>query len=316
MARYLLRRFLLAILTLWILATAVFVIPFRLPASVGRTILGPFAPAESVADLNHRLGTDQSVVRQYGRAMKHIATLDFGDSYRFNRPVLAVLRPGLWRSAKLAILALLLTVPVSIFAGIYAARRKDRIADRVIVLLGLASSSIPEFVTGSILAIVVGVKLKWLPAISIIPDDVSNIGQLRFLVLPALSLALVYFGYIARMTRAGMIGALDADYTRTAVMKGLAPRAVLGRHVLRNALVPTISVIGTQIGYLFGGLIGVETIFNYNGMGTILVDAVKKKDIPLLQAAVLIIAVIYMIATLFADLLIAWINPRTRQAMS
>ena len=136
--------------------------------------------------------------------------------------------------------------------------------------------------------------------------------ELRYLLLPAISMAIVYFGYIARMARAGTINSLASDYTRTAVMKGLSPKQVMRRHILRNAMLPTISVIGVQIGYMFGGLVGVEKIFNYNGMGNTLLVAAKSKDIPVLQAGVILIGIVYMLATLAADLTIAWLNPRTR----
>ena len=179
-------------------------------------------------------------------------------------------------------------------------------------MFGLASSSIPEFVTGSILAIVVGVKLGWLPVLARVPEGAGPLTELKYLLLPALSMAIVYFGYIARMTRAGTIAALGADYTRTAVMKGLPSGYIMRHHVLRNALVPTVAVIGVQIGYLFGGLIGVEKIFNYAGLGQLLLTAVKAKDIPVLQAGVIVIGIVYMFATLAADLLIAWMNPRAR----
>jgi peptide/nickel transport system permease protein len=132
--------------------------------------------------------------------------------------------------------------------------------------------------------------------------------------MPALALVLVYFGYIARMARAGMIVALDSDYTRTAVMKGLSPVRVIRKHVLRNALLPTVAVVATQTGYLFGGLLAVELIFNINGLGRLLVTSAKAKDLPVLQAGVLVIGVIYMLATLLADVLISWLNPRVRLA--
>jgi peptide/nickel transport system permease protein len=145
-----------------------------------------------------------------------------------------------------------------------------------------------------------------------VPPGTSFFGQLEYLLLPALAMVVAYFGYIARMTRAGVITALQADYTRTATMKGLSAGQVMRSHVLRNALVPTITVISVQIGYLFGALIGVEKIFNYAGLGTMILNAVGKKDIPVLQTAVLMVGIIYMISTFLADLLIAALNPRIR----
>ena len=298
MARFIGRRLVLSLLTLWLLATIVFMIANVLPNDVGRTILGPFAPQESVDALNERLGTNRP--------------LFFGNSYVTNQPVMPTLAAAIARSAKLAGLALIITIPVAITAGLFAARRRDRKADRAVVLLGLTSSSIPEFVTSTILVVVVGVQLGWLPVLATPPRGADLLTELRYLLLPALAMAIVYFGYIARMTRAGTIEVLQSDYTRTATMKGLTTRQVMTRHVLRNALIPTVAVIAVQIGYLFGGIIAVERIFNYNGMGQTMLFAAQRKDIPTLTAGAIIIGIVYMLATLAADLIIAWMNPRIR----
>jgi len=312
MARFITRRLLLSLLTLWLLATIVFVIANVLPNDVGRTILGPFAPQESVDALNARLGTDRPLFERYVDSIVGVFTLDFGDSYVTGQPVLPALAAAIGRSAKLAGLALLLTIPVAIIAGLFAARRRDRPSDRAVVLLGLTSSSIPEFVTGTILVVVVGVHLRWLPVLATAPRDADALTQVRYLLMPAMAMAIVYFGYIARMTRAGTIEVLQSDYTRTATMKGLTTRQTMVRHVLRNALIPTVAVIAVQIGYLFGGIIAVERIFNYNGMGATMLFAAQRKDIPTLTAGAIIIGIVYMVATLIADLIIAWMNPRIR----
>jgi peptide/nickel transport system permease protein len=182
----------------------------------------------------------------------------------------------------------------------------------VVVNAGLASSSVPEFVTASVLLAVFAVSLKLGKVYANVPEGTSLWGQLDYLLLPSLAMVISYFGYIARMTRAGVINALSADYTRTATMKGLDSGNVMRRHVLRNALAPTITVISVQIGYLFGGIIGVEKVFNYPGLGTMMLNAVGKKDIPVLQASVLMVGMIYMLSTLAADLMIAFLNPRIR----
>jgi peptide/nickel transport system permease protein len=215
-------------------------------------------------------------------------------------------------SAKLAGFALLLTVPLGVLGGVVAALKRGTLVDRTIVTLGLAGSAIPEFVTSTFLVFLLGLKLNWLPALATWEEGAGPLRQMYFLLMPALALVLVYFGYIARMARAGTITALEADYTRTATMKGLPKATVLRRHVLRNALLPTISVIATQTGYLFGGLLAVEIIFNLNGLGRLLVTAAKAKDLPVLSAGVIVIGIIYMVATLAADLLISWLNPRIR----
>jgi peptide/nickel transport system permease protein len=312
MTRWLLRRLVLSLITLWLLATLVFIIANVLPNDVGRTILGPFAPQESVDALNAKLGTNDPLPTQYVRAITNLVTFNFGNSFQSGQPVLPQILGAIGRSGLLAAFALLLTIPIAILAGLVAGRYRDRAVDRGIVLAGLTLSSIPEFVIGTFLVVVVGVQLRFLPVIARPPPNANLITFLSYLAMPALAMAIVYFGYIARMTRAGTIDVLDSDYIRTATMKGLTTGQTIRRHVLRNALVPTVAVIGVQIGYLFGGIIGVEKIFNYNGMGQLMLVAAQRKDIPMLTAGVIVIGIVYMLATLAADLIIAWMNPRAR----
>lgn len=300
------------VVTLWMIATIVFMIVNVLPGDVGRQVLGPTANSKDVAAMNARLGTDKPLLEQYLRSLKNLVTFDFGESFQTGGRVMDLLLPALGRSAKLAILAFIITIPISIAAGIFAARRQDKLGDRVVVNAGLASSSLPEFVTASVLLAVFAVNFKIGNVYANVPDGTSLFGQLEFLLLPAMAMVVSYFGYIARMTRAGVISSLHADYTRTATMKGLSSGQVMRRHVIRNAMAPTITVISVQIGYLFGGIIGVERVFNYAGLGTVMLNAVGKKDIPVLQTAVLMVGIIYMVSTLLADLLISAINPRVR----
>ncbi len=312
MGRFLVKRLGSMVITLWMLATIVFLLVNVLPGDIGRRVLGPTAKIEDVQAYNLKLGTDRPLIEQYSTSMTNLVTLDFGDSFQFGSPVLDLLLPALGRSAKLALLAFIITIPLSIGAGIFAGRRQDKLADRIVVNAGLASSSIPEFVTASVLLVVFAVQFKFGKVYANVPDGTPLLKQGEYLLLPALAMTISYFGYITRMTRAGVIAGLKADYTRTATMKGLSPSAVMRRHVMRNAMGPTISVISVQIGYLFGGIIGVEKVFNYAGLGTQILNAVGKKDIPVLQTAVLMVGFIYMVSTLVADLLIAYLNPRVR----
>jgi len=312
MGRYLMRRLLSALVTLWLLATIVFAVVNVIPGDVGRKVLGPFAPKEDVAAFNHRLGTDRPLLHQYLVSMKNLITLHFGTSYASGSKVSSVIFPALFRSGKLALLAFIITIPVSILAGIFAARRQDKLADRSVVTLGLATSSIPEFVTAAVLMSIFCVHWKIGHVYATPPAGTSLLGQLPYLFFPAMAMVIAYFGYITRMTRAGVIQALHSDYARTATMKGLGKSEVMRTHLLRNALAPTITVISVQIGYLFGGIIGVEKVFNYAGLGSTMLIAVGSKDIPVLQGAVLLVGIVYMVSTLLADLLIAYLNPRVR----
>jgi peptide/nickel transport system permease protein len=312
MGRYLLRRLALAVVTLWLLATIVFLMVSVLPGNVGRSVLGPFALKEDVARFNHQIGTDRALMSQYLTSIRRVFTLDFGKSYQTQGPVSKIIFPALFRSGKLALLAFVITIPISIAAGIFAARRQDKVADRVVVNTSLAASSIPDFVTAAVLMSVFCVHWKLGKVFADPPRGTSVIGQLPYLLTPALALVVAYFGYIARMSRAGVIHGLQSDYARTATMKGLSKGGVMRKHILRNALAPTITVISVQIGYLFGGIIGVEKVFNYHGLGSTIVTAATSHDIPVLQGAVLLVGIVYMVSTLLADVLIAFLNPRVR----
>jgi peptide/nickel transport system permease protein len=203
-------------------------------------------------------------------------------------------------------------VPLGFVGGVFAALHAGRPTDRVISVTGLSLTTVPEFVSGIVVAVIFGVELKWFPVSASAGPGASPGEQLYHLILPAIPLVFVLFGYIARMARAGTIEALDSDYARTATLKGLKRSVVIRRHVLRNSLLPTITVIATQTGYLIGGLVIVETLFNYQGIGNLIFKAATGKDFPMLEAGVLTIGVVYMVATLTADVLYTVLNPRLR----
>jgi len=249
---------------------------------------------------------------RYGDWIGGVVTGDLGESYGQRRPVDEMVGRALWNSAKLAFLAFLLVVPLGILGGVAAALHEGRAADRVISVGGLSVSAIPEFVWAVVVILVFGIWLDVLPVSALAPPGSGFLTQVEYLILPALCLVLVLFGYLARMARAGTVEALGADYTRTAVLKGVPRRTVIRRHVLRNALLPTIAVVATQTGYLIGGLVAIELIFNYPGIGRLIVRAAEQKDFPLLESAVLVVGVVYLLATLVADLAYAWLNPRIR----
>ncbi len=315
MLRYVLRRLALSLVTLLILLIVITLIPNLAPGDPARKIAGAFASPERLQSVTESLGLDDSIPEQFIDLIGDVVTLDFGDSFtRPGQSVFGLVRAALWNSFKLVLFALAITLPISIGAGIWAAYKKDSIADRSIVTVGLALSSIPEFVSGVILQAFLAVPIAFFKVSADPPPGASLATNLNFLLLPALSVLIVYFGYIARITRAGTITSLDADYTRTAFMKGLTTRQVFRRHVLRNALQPTVAVTGTQLGYLFGGLVGLEFVFNYPGLGRLILDAARGADYPVLRGGVVTVALIYMLATLGADLIIAWMNPRARLA--
>jgi peptide/nickel transport system permease protein len=310
--QYVLKRLGLALLTLVLLSLIIFFAGSVLPGNPGRAILGPFASQHAVEALNQTLGVNRPLVAQYWSWATGILHGDLGTSYQYRLPVSSFLFPALGRSLKLAVLAFVILVPLAILGGVLAALYRGRAIDRSISVTGLSLTSIPEFVSGIVLIVIFAIGLKWLPVTATPPPGTSPLGQIHYLILPAIPLVFVLFGYIARMARAGTIEALDSDYVRTAILKGLPRSTVIRRHVLRNSLLPTITVIATQTGYLIGGLVVVETLFNYPGLGRLIFTAATNKDFPMLEAGVLVIGIVYLGATLIADVLYTVLNPRIR----
>ncbi len=302
----------LSLVTLWLLSLLVFAGGRMLPGNVGRAMLGPFADQKAVDILNHEMGTDRPLFIQYADWISGFVTGDLGLSYAYRSPVAPFLTTALTNSAKLAAVAFLLVVPLGILGGVIAALYRGHAADRIITVAGTSATIVPEFVSGIVLILIFGVWLRWFPISATWPQGAGPLTQIYYLLLPSVPLVLILFGYIARMARAGMIEALDAEYTRTAVLKGLTYTQVIWRHVLRNALLPTISVIATQTVYLIGGLVVIEILFHYQGIGSLIYSAANKKDFPMLQAGVMTVGALFALTTLLADLLYARLNPRIR----
>jgi peptide/nickel transport system permease protein len=312
MLRFLTKRALLSIITLALVSVIVFLAGQLLPGDVGRAVLGPLADARSVAAFNHQAGVDRALPVQYWDWISRFIAGDMGRSFTYRAPVAPFVAGALLNSLKLASLAFFLVVPLGIAGGVLAALRVGRWSDRSLVLLGQTLGVVPEFISSIVLILIFGVWLRWLPMSADWPEGAGALTQIRYLILPSLPPVLIYFGYLARITRAGTIEALDADYTRTAVLKGLPWLTVLRRHVLRNALLPTIAVAASLIGYLAGGLVVVEILFHYRGIGSLIYAAAKAKDFPMLEAGVLSVGAIYALASLLADLLSSALNPRVR----
>jgi peptide/nickel transport system permease protein len=306
------KRAALSLVTLWLLSAMVFAGGQLLPGDVARAILGPLADARAVANLDRQLGLDRPLLIQYWDWVSHFVTGDMGQSYAYRASVAPFVLAALAYSMKLGAVAFVLVVPLSISAGVWSALHAGRPIDRIIGLVALSATVLPEFVTGIVLIMIFGIWLKVLPLTANWPPGAGLPTQIYYLLLPSLPLVLVLFGYLARMARAGTVEALAADYTRTAVLKGLTPRTVLWHHVLRNALLPTITVTATQLGYLMGGLVVVEILFRYPGIGSLIYDAARDKDFPMLEGGVLTVGVIYTVAGLLADVLHALLNPRIR----
>jgi peptide/nickel transport system permease protein len=312
MMKFVGRRLGLGLITLWLLSVFVFFGSQVLPGDVARRVLGPFASQSAVNALNKQLGTDKPVIEQYFQWIGHLFQGNLGTSIATRTSVSSIIWPAFGHSIKLAILAFVLVVPLGIVGGVFAALNEGKFLDRLISVGGLSATTVPEFVWAVVLILLFALLIPILPSTAQPPPGSGFLKQIEYLILPALCLVFVLFGYIARMARAGTIEALDADYTRTALIKGVPYSTVVRRHVLRNALLPTIAVVATQAGYLIGGLVAIELVFNYQGIGQTLYRAATQKDFPVLQSAVLIVGLVYLVATLLADLAYSLLNPRLR----
>lgn len=312
LARFLLRRLGLAVVTLFLVSVLVFVAVQLLPGDLGRTMLGPYASDEQVAALNDRLGADDPAPVRYADWLSRFARGDWGTSATLRQPVRPLVLERLGNSLLLALYALALAVPAAVALGMLAARHRRRPVDVAVSGAAVSLLAMPEFVIGTILSIVLAVELGWFPVSAGVPDGV--VSFFHELTLPAVVLALALFGSLARVARAAALTALDADYTRTATLKGLASRRVLGRHVLPNVLPATIAATGASVGYLVGGIVVVETLFSYPGLGKLLLDSATAHDLAPLEACVLATAVVVMVANVAADVVASALDPRLRRA--
>jgi peptide/nickel transport system permease protein len=313
MRRFILKRLGLTLITLVLISFAVFLVAQILPGDVGRAMLGPYASNTEVTRFDHQLGVDRPLPVQYWNWITNFIRGNWGQSYLLSTPVRPLVFQRLLNSLALGAFALLLILPVSIGLGVVAALDYGKLGDRVISIVGLSLIALPEFVIGILLLVVFSIQLGWFPVASTVPSA-NPVDIVRQLLLPSIPLMLVLFGYISRMARAGTIVSLNSNYARTAVLKGLPRRVVIRRHVLRNSLLPTITVVSVQIGYLVGALVVIETLFNYPGMGKLVLDSAIGHDIPMLEATMLMVAIIYMVSNLAADVLLAILNPRIRLA--
>ncbi|ABY34593.1 MAG TPA: ABC transporter permease [Chloroflexus aurantiacus] len=312
MIRYLLRRIVLLGGTVLISSLIIFLICRLLPGDVARVLLGREAGEAALAALRAELGLDRPLPLQYIDWLRGLLTGDWGIAYSTRQPIRPLVMERLSNSLLLAGTTLALALPLGIGLGVWAGWRAGKPDDTVISVSTLAVTGLPEFVTGLLLIDLFAFRLRWLPANSSIRPDTSFFEVLPQLVLPAITATLVLLAYIARLTRTGVIAEREQEYVRTAMLKGLSPATILRRHVLRNALLPAITVIAISLGWLISGLIVVENVYNYPGIGRLLTFAIDRRDLLLLQAVAMITVVIFAVANLLADLMYALLDPRIR----
>jgi peptide/nickel transport system permease protein len=312
MSIYLLRRLGFLVLTLLLTSIIIFLVTQALPGDVARVILGREAGEAAIQALRQKLGLNLPIPVQYYHWLRDFVTGNWGTSFTSQTDVFPLVMQRLRNSLMLLAVTLVISVPVAVSLGVIAGLRQNTIIDHAISISALSVVGLPEFVTGLILIQLLAFGLGLFPANSSIAPDSGFFEALPMLILPALTATLVLLAYVARLTRAGVVEELKKAYVRTAVLKGLPRRSVIGKHVLRNALLPTITVIAISFGWLISGLVVTENVFNYPGLGRLLVFSINRRDLPVIQAVAMVTVVAYALANLTADLLYAYLNPRIR----
>jgi peptide/nickel transport system permease protein len=312
MTRYLIQRVLAAIPVMVMVATAVFLLLFLTPGDPAAVILGPDAKAEQVAELRARLGLDQPVYVQLANWYWRLLHGDLGRSIFENRPVTEVILSRAEPTLLLTTLATLVAVLLGLTMGLVAALRRGRWQDTGAMLVAIGGVSMPTFWLGLNLIFVFGVLLGWLPVAGYQPLSSGLWESLRYLILPSVTLGLFQAALLARLTRSMMLETLGDDYVRTARAKGLAESAVVVRHAFRNAAIPLVTVIGLIFAALMGGAVITEQVFNIPGVGRMLIQAVGRRDYPVVQGVVMVVAGLYVLINLLVDLLYGYLDPRLR----
>jgi len=312
-ARWVVRRLILAVLTLFVVSLIVFAATQLLPGDAAQAIAGRSGTPERVQELRKELNLDRSAVSQYVDWITGFVHGDLGPSVAANEPVSSVLGAKIVNTLLLVVFAALITLPLSVVIGVWAAVRRDRPFDKAFQVLSLVLNAVPDFVVGLLLAVVFATTV-WtvLPAVSLIPAGTSPLSHLDVFVLPVATLVLVCVPYLARLVRASMIDVLESEYVQLARLKGLPEREVRYRHALLNALVPAIQGSAQVLAYMAGGIVLVEYVFAFPGLGAKLVEAVQLRDLATIQAATLMLAAFYILVNLVADLLTVVVTPKLR----
>ncbi|MCF7936651.1 MAG: ABC transporter permease [Synergistales bacterium] len=306
MLAYIIRRLLYAIPVLWGVVTVVFILMAVVPGDPARLMMGQRGDPQTLAKIRADLGLDLPLHQQYFRFLKDVARGDFGTSYRNNEAVTTAILDRLGATFRLAFWAMVLATIVGVVAGIVSAVKQYSIFDYSAMFIAISGVSAPVFWVGLLLLLVFAYSLDWVPGVG------YGDGSWRYLVLPVITLGVRPAALIARLTRSCMLEVLSQDYVRTARAKGLAERVVVGRHALKNALIPVITIVGTQISYLLSGAVLTETIFAWPGIGRLAVDALVARDFPMIRGTVISMALIFLVVNILVDISYGLIDPRVR----
>jgi peptide/nickel transport system permease protein len=309
---YILRRLLMLIPVMLIVGVVVFMLVHLTPGDPAAVILGQSATGEQIDQLREELGLNEPLVVQFFEWFGNALRLDFGNSLFLGMPVTEALRERAQPTLLLTTYALFFEIIIGVPAGVIAAIKRNSIIDRVLMVMSIAGAAIPTFFLGIVLILIFAVRLKWVPSGGYVPVQEDPVQHFKVMILPAFTLGFSAAGLLARLVRSSMLDVMRDDYIRTAMAKGLKFRKVVTGHALRNALIPAVTVVGYSLGALLGGAVVTETVFNIPGMGRLVVQSISRRDYPLIQGAVMMIAGIYVLVNLLVDILYVYIDPRIR----
>ena len=312
MAAFLFNRLGTMLMTMLVISMLVFFIAEVVPVDPARSALGPYAPQEAVDDLRDRMGLDRPAIVRYFDWITGILQGDFGESIHYQRPVGDLVAVRVQRSLALAGLGFVFMMPLGLALGCIAGITENRVPDRIISLISSIFVSVPSFASGIFLIVIFSLWLGWFPGVSMPDPDAGIFDSAKKLILPVLVLALDEIGYLARMTRVSMAEVMHSDYIRTAVLKGISRWQVIWRHALRNALIAPFTAIMLHVNWLIGGVLVVEVLFNYPGLGRLLLDAAMRNDITLLMGGTLVLTFVAVATQVLADIGLYFMNPRIR----
>lgn len=312
MTAYILRRLVLLAPVLLVVGVVVFTLVHVTPGDPAAVMLGPEATPDQIAQLRHQLGLDAPIYVQFVRWIAGAIRLDFGQSIFLDMPVTRALLERAEPTGLLTLYALLVSLVIGFPAGIAAAIRRGSLLDRALMALSISGAAMPSFYLGILLILLFAVVLRWLPSGGYVPLTQDPAAHFKSLILPAFSLGFAQSALLARLVRSSMLDVLREDYIRTAYAKGVTQRRVVVVHALRNALIPPLTEVGASLGALLGGAVVTETVFTLPGMGQLVVQSVLRRDFPVIQGAVMLIAASYVVVNLLVDVLYVYVDPRVR----
>jgi peptide/nickel transport system permease protein len=312
MTAYILRRLVSLVPVILVVGIVVFALVHLTPGDPAAVILGDRASAEDIERLREQLGLNDPLLVQFLRWIWGVVRFDFGESIFIGEPVTRALLDRVQPTLLLTIYAILVQIVIGVPAGVISAIRHNSIIDRILTVIAISGAAVPTFFLGIVLILLFAVRLRWLPSGGYAPLTEDPGKHFKAMLMPAFTLGFSSAGLLARLVRSSMLDVLREDYVRTAFAKGLPERLVVIRHALRNALIPAITVIGTSVGALLGGAVVTETVFTIPGMGRLVVQSIARRDYPIIQGAVMTIAMTYVLVNLIVDLLYVYADPRVK----